>query len=223
MTMRLGIVLAGLVISLSPAWADVISTFDADADGWVGISADLPSYTLGPEFAVSHNAGGYIAFADPNSSEAFFRAPSAYRGNLLHYRGGSLSWRAFSDPEPTYNGPLLVLKGAGQTLIYRSPVQPFGTSFATTTVTLAPNSGWSIAGGGAVSLSQFQAVLASVDEMWLTAELYYGVTETVALDDVTLHSVLPPVGVPEPAELSILTLAAGGGAMLGWHRRNKRS
>lgn len=218
MTMRLGIVLAGLVVSLSPAWADVISTFDTDAQGWVGISADLPAFTMGPTFGVSHNAAGYITFTDPNSSDSFFRAPSAYLGNLSSYRGGSLSWNSFSDYEPNYNGPLLVLKGNGLTLVYQSPTQLIGTAFSPVSITLAPGSGWTKADGSAVTLGQFNGVLSSVNEMWITAELYYGVVETVALDDVRLHSVLPPAGVPEPVEISMLAIPVGA-AMLAARRK----
>lgn len=219
MTMRLGIVLLASVVSLSPAWADVISNFDTDAEGWVGMTADLPSFTMGATYAPTYAPGGYISFADPNSSDTFFRAPAAYLGNLLQYRGGSLSWLTFSDLTPNYIGPLVVLKGSGMTLVYTPASQLFSTSFAPVSVTLAPGANWAHGAGGAVSLAQFNTVLGSVDELWLNAETYFGVAETVAIDEVVLHSVLPPLGVPEPVDLSLLALSVGGAAMLARQRR----
>ena len=222
--MRLPMVVAVVLLASVSARADIVSLFNSGDEGWLGMSADLPSYTIGPMFSVSYNAsGGYINFTDPNSSEAFFRAPAAYRGNLLPYRAGVLSWDWSTDYSPNYAGPLLVLKGGGLTLVYETGLQPTGLHvFTSMQVDLRPGAFWKLSTGELATQANFNRALASVNEIWISAEPHYGVEETVSLDNVRLHSKFA-VGVPEPAgsELTFLLGAAGFLACIRAKRRLK--
>ena len=230
--MKLQTITAALALSLSvslsvslSAHAAVSSTFDSNAEGWSGLTAKpyengAPEFNAGPlgEYSVvGGHPGGYFRLPDPDSEDTFFRAPAAFLGNQSGAFGGTLSYDLTTNASINYAGPNVVLKGAGNTLVYFLPVQPaVRNSWVTVGVTLAPSAQWHLGSvsGGAVSASQFQATLGSLTQLWISAETHSPVEETSGLDNVFLAAAVPE---PSAAGLMLLGLAAFGG--LRWRRR----
>lgn len=78
-------------ISSQVLQADIVSTFDTNAEGWLPVGG-----------ALSHNASGgnptgFIQVADTNGSTIFdVVAPAAFHGDLSQYNGGRISYDAIT-------------------------------------------------------------------------------------------------------------------------------
>lgn len=121
----------------SPAAAVILSTFDANDEGWqianlcgaTNCDSDVYEPALPPLVtpsydAVSGNPGGTIYSGDPDGNSFYFQAPAAFQGNLSGYYGGALAYQQKTLPQDPndqlnwYWDPNVVLVGNGLTLLY---------------------------------------------------------------------------------------------------------
>ncbi|MDX1978844.1 MAG: laminin B domain-containing protein [Bryobacteraceae bacterium] len=210
------------------------NTFDSNAEGWAGLTANpfatgIPVSLSG--LPLDHNAAGgnpdgYVSISDPDPGDTFFVAPSAYRGNLSAAIGGILVYDLLYDASPlTWDGPDLVIKGGGKTLIYDVPIPPIGTNWLSLAVLMQPGPEWfvglqGIRGGSLATMQDFVDVFQNITEFWILAEFTNGISEVAGLDNVFIETLGDdPVGdpVPEPSTMSMMLAAAG--AALWWRRR----
>jgi hypothetical protein len=203
------------------------STFSANGEGWIGLTADpttsgvpvvLNSLTL-TFHASGGNPGGYVSILDADSNDTFFAAPAAgFLGDISLALNGTLQYSAMTGQTGDYAGPLVVIKGNGIVLVYRTGSQPAGINvWAPVTFPIGPDANWRVNSGSA-TLGDFQTALANVSDFWITAETHNGVAEITGLDSVTLSS--PDSAVPEP---STLLLMGVGLAIAGLLRRYRRA
>lgn len=209
-----------------PAWlqADVVSRFNADAEGWGAVDGIYGSYGgAGTAFAVTYsgsggNPGGHISATDPSDNTFAFEAPSAFLGNKSAYYGGRLKF----DLKVNLNGVAVwdegvevVLAGNSLTLTRDIGINPPAdwTSYSFDLT----ETGWRVGGpGGALATqAEFQSVLGNLSRLRIIGEYGNGVAETSSLDNVGL------VQVPELASTAFWT--AGGLGLFALLRRNRQS
>jgi len=197
------------------------STFDAGTDGWsaLGTSGSTGSWamTSGP-FSVSY-IGGAISMTDPDNEWTYFSAPSKFLGDMSAAFGGQLQFesRVLSAPGGSYaNEAEVMLRGGGMTLVYD----------ATSTLTSLPTSfdisltsgNWRVNdtfSGAAATDADLQTVLGDLTALWINAEYFTPVVETIALDNVRLIT-----AVPEPQTYGMML---AGLALVGWAARRAKS
>jgi hypothetical protein len=225
--MRL-LILLSVVLSLH-AGTIGNNTFDSNSEGWTALTAD--PFTAGIPVvgaatlvynAAGGNLGGYVSVADPDNVDTFFVAPAAYRGNLSAAVNGILGYDLlYNDSSLSWDGPDVVIKGGGKTLIYDVPIPPLGTTWLSLAVLLAPGPEWfvGIQGGALATMQDFVDVFQNVTDFWILAEFTNGINENTGLDNVFVLTLDPDPSadpVPEPSTLSMM-LAAGVAAV--WYRR----
>lgn len=198
----------------------ISSTFDTDADGWTGItSLDGPStYTLSTTHTLQFvdtdgNLAGSVRFTDPDDGWSFFRAPEKFRGDLSSFAGGTLSFDLRTVVAATlYDDPDVVLKGTSLTLEFEALAAPLST-WTPVSVPLVAGQ-WRVSGTSSFATSeQLAAVLGNVQELWISAEHFTPVTETIGLDNVMLAP------VPEPSQAALLLAGVG---LIGWRLARRR-
>lgn len=183
----MAVVAATLVSGASPAGAATSprSTFDADVEGWKGDTDG--SQTFG-----TWSAGQFhlqIPGGDPDNT--YFNAPPKFRGNQSAFLGGELSFEVNTDPSPVCcedPEPFddVVRIWGNSTFIGIDADPTFG---GRARVGLEASAGWTVVGGGPVSESQFAAILADVDLLFIRAEYFpadeedvpYGILDNVRL------------------------------------------
>jgi hypothetical protein len=209
--------LAVALIATHTASADIIATFDVDAEGWKVVDI-APSWgdppvvqaTYVPDHRPSGGApGGYIESTDSNPAWFCFAASDAFLGDRGAYYGGRLSMdlQATASDDATY--PLVILVGGGLSLYHATP--PPASSWTSFSVDLAAGS-WRVNNhetGPAVTEAQMRTVLADLTAIYINGDWLSG-TETAGLDNVRLSA------VPEPGGL---TLALAGMIVVALARR----
>lgn len=208
MPMPLLPVLLGAICLIPPAMAQEIlvsSSFDSDADGWTGVTVSgSPSWdVLTALHAVTHDVGdgqpaGSIRLVDPNTDWTYFRAPAKFLGNQSAALGGALTFASrwvVAGSGGFVNEAEVVLKGAGLSLTYdaTNSLPAVWTDFTLPLVAGA----WRVAdsfSGVLASPADLLAVLSDLDELWINAEHFTPVDETIALDNVRLLSPVPEPG-----------------------------
>ncbi len=205
----------------------IVSTFDTDADGWTGVTTATgsPSWPITlTGLAVDYSStdgspAGSIRIDDPDSSWTYFRAPGKFLGDMSLYSGGTLSFdqRAVSTAGVTAdaNEAEVVLRGAGLVLVHEA-IPSLSTSWTSLSVSLTAGH-WRVSdtfSGALATQSQINAVLGNLTDLWINAEYYTPVVETIGLDNVMLTP------VPEPSQAALLLAGAG---LLGWRLSRRRS
>jgi hypothetical protein len=193
------------------ARAIVTSSFDTDNGGWTGVTADIATSGIPLQttpalafHATGGHPGGYASMTDPDAFDMFFRAPANFLGDQSAAVGGTLQFDTITDLSRDYNGADVVIKGNGKVLVY--DIAPTaGTDWSSVSVALLPSANWRLntLNGPAAGIADFQAVLANVSELWITAEYHAGVAETTGLDNVSVTT------VPEPALGSLVSGCIG--------------
>lgn len=215
------LILAAVFVRLTPASADVVSTFDANDEGWTilsftNLSTDnfgiAGTYTAGYS-ATGGNPGGYIFNTDPDGGDATFSAPAAFLGNKLAALGTNFTYDLSHDGANNYTATDLIFVGnGGQRLLWQSsPALAPGTPFITVTVSLAPSAQWHVntSNGALATNTDFQNIFASLTAIYIRGEYTTG-SETDRLDNVVL--------VPEPGSCALVALGAGA-LTLAYRRR----
>lgn len=202
----------------TPAEAAVTSAFSANADGWDVITALFPLSPLLSTHAAVHNPaggnpGGYISITDPNENDTYFRAPSAYLGNMAAYQGGTLEYSLLINTSAIdYDYFDVVLQSGSTVLGFAAPLPPAG--WATHSVTLDAVPGWvDLSTNLAPTAGEFQSVLGNLTGLFILAEYTFGLIENVGLDSVAMTE------VPEPASALLLLSVLGMGGLVRTTRR----
>jgi len=166
--------------------------------------------------ATGGNTDGYAAGTDDNWT-MFFSAPGKFLGNKVAAYGGTLSYdlKEFSSGSWNSGEPALILVGDGKTL-YHDQVSHPSTQWTSYDILLASTSDWHLNSdtGVAPTVEEMEAVLGSIDAMYIFADWIYGY-DTVGIDNVVMSS------VPEPS--TVVLIGIGAISLLGYAWRRRRA
>lgn len=182
------------------ASADVMSTFDTDADGWTlfNDASQLEWIDTGG------NPGGYLTATDNVSGDVWYwNAPSKYLGNQAGAFGMTLSWdaRQSSTTSQFSSNDLVLVATDGTNLTLASdPSRRPGTEWTSISVVFDSSEDWFIDGAAATD-SDIQMVLSDLAALRIRGEFRTG-ADTGDLDNVLL--------VPTPGSVALLPLAMMG-------------
>jgi laminin B (domain IV)/PEP-CTERM motif-containing protein len=193
------------VFGATAARADIVSTFDAGAEGWTALDAVGHDYTAS-WVSTGGNPGGFLSGneTDPNSGTGYFIAPSAYNGNLTAYLGGTLSYQINVISGTAYYDDVdVMISNGADTASWSSHVNPVGQGWDTFTVQLnQTNFGSDIA-----------TILANVTSFKIRGE-FIGGPEEEGLDNVSLTAATS--AVPEPSTWAMMLLGFAGLGFVGY-------
>ena len=168
--------------------AQVSSTFDTDAEGWVAAGDFAAPLTWS---ATEGNPGGTVSILDATiGGVTYFVAPAKFLGNHSDSYGKTLTFdlRQVIGAPNQFDSDDVLLFGAGLTLAYDTPVNPaVDGSWTSYTVPLS-EAGWHVGGIGGVAATQteMQSVLAALTGLRIRAEYQTG-GDTDFLDNVNLE------------------------------------
>lgn len=181
------------------ASASVMSDFETDADGWLGVNVSFPS--LDPLNTVAPTWTGHtITVTEQGSGLFVLAAPSKFLGDQSINLGGIVSFQLSDTVADGVPYPSLLLRGNG-TILYYETLAP-GTTLTDFVVSLTPT-GWKNGTGVQASQAEFDSVFSNLDVFAINADWKTGGTDLVELDNVMM---LAPV--PEPTTLFVLGLGA---------------
>lgn len=185
------LMLAGAV---SLVRAEIRSSFDTDAEGWVVVSlpASGPFTTPLATNAATFNACGYVQSDDPTTVTSFWQAPARFLGARSASYGLTLEWDVKIAPlagKMIDASPEVVLLGAGLALVIDAGPAPPPGVWTHYRVTLDERAAWKKdnLAGVAPTRAEFQAALASLTALRLCGEYVEG-SEVDALDNVVLNT-----------------------------------
>jgi hypothetical protein len=207
---------AMLVCHFTSAQADIISTFDADNEGWTTFQNAGAPVTF---HATGGNPGGYVSVIDQSNDWGYVQAPSKFLVPAIY--GGSFSFDLRASTSDSINYPIqfsvrAALVGNGMTLINELGI-PDGT-WTNYSFTLNELAGWRVfsnlnqnysPGAPKPTQSEMQGVLANPSGLFIAADYTNGttlqnVTEETHLDNIRLSA------VPEPSSAVLIVIAAAG-------------
>ncbi len=182
---------------LSPAWAvfPIVSTFDADAEGWTADGA------LVSQIAAGGNPGGFLRLEDNQDNTFSAFAPEKFLGDLSAFNGGQITYDILVLDPTTPLGNIgsgfgriqLLGGGSNATFDYAgNPMVP-SSQFWTKYYVLMTAQAWN------TTPENWATVLSDVTKIDIILEPTGGAT--VGLDNFRLHP------VPEPA--TVLLFGAG--------------
>lgn len=203
-------VAACAALASNPALSQTVrSDFNGSAEAWTHTGA-----AVFQQQAAGGNPGGFLYIDHAELDVTFIYAPAKFRGNLLAFNGGSVSFDGnmlgiggspYSAPGFDYGHLRLSNGAASATLdLLPSPGQP-GQGLWTTYSAPFTAAAWG------KSEADWLALLGSVTEVRLSVEAMFG-NEVQGIDNFTLTA------VPEPSTYGMLAL---GLAVVGWARRRR--
>jgi len=212
--------LAAFALAGGTASAAVVSTFDADNEGWTTLElSNDGSAVLGgvpsSHVATGGNPGGFLTALDPgDETAARFSAPAKFLGDQSAYLGGTLSFDLALSPASAAIAPVPALvvfmnETANLALGFVGLASPPET-FSPYVVTLAADgASWrafvpgSPAANIAATATHFETVFAGLTHLSITGEFLDDIDDTVSLDNVVMSA------VPVPAALPLLAVGLG--------------
>ncbi len=213
MRLLLRSVLLFAIISFSSVlYAQVVSDFTSNADGWTIFNTSTGGYVPIGYFGAGGNPGGYITdggtFSGPTILYA--EAPLKFRGNLSSSYRQNLTVDLKTDfvGANNTNGDVIIT-GTGGSLYYQLPSKP-GVSFTSYIVKLDETfAGWHFNGPAAAAPTQTQmkTVLSNITSLRIRTKYTTANTTTAtgSLDNVVLNV---PLIVP-PADITSFTPTSG--------------
>ena len=213
-----------LFASLASASSAVVSTFDADAEGWKTVNIvfndpTMPTTVNGQENATwvgddGVPAGSLLRGETTGSGNdwRFFSAPSLFLGDQSGALGTSLTYDTKTDNADGARYPAVILR-SGSTFLFAVAAPPQASWTAMSLPLVGASWSTNYQGTDGVSDALLGSVLGSLDGLYIDADWYSLPTERAWLDNVDLRS----SPVPEPAALA--PLGVGTLAMLARLRR----
>ena len=203
------VLLSGL--AAQSAQANLLYSFDSDAQGWTLTDGDLTYVSAGG------NTGGYLNTTDINSNDMALHAPASALGNWTQYLGGTFSFDALNT-----NNRLSDYNGFG-TVTISSGAQSVSFDLAPS-ASNPPNNGlwtsYSAVLSQAIWGSNLASVLSNVTSVTLSTESFSSSTfpdEQVGIDNINVASVS---NVPEPETYAMFLAGLG---LVGFSARRKKS
>jgi hypothetical protein len=191
--------LLGLLVCLScPSGAAIVSTFDADAEGWLVVQVQS-GYGLPVTGGVAANwsatyglLGGGIETTD-QYAETFFSAPAKFLGNQSFAFGTDLQFDIYISYTDNAIYPAVILHGTTKNLYYNILTTPIN-AWTHRAIPLA-GSGWRIGSynGAAATDADMLEVLSDLRGLYINAEWKSG-PDLTYLDDVILNGAAPACG-----------------------------
>ena len=179
------------------------SNFESSSEGWTAVSFTSncripvsPTPIAPPQFTPTGGVNdGYITLFDGGAAsfQPYFQAPDQYRGDLSPAYGGAIAMElryTHANDRIYYPADDIFLLGNGITLIANSE-NPSRDQWGYRTIPLLADA-WRInaCDGPTPTESEFRAVLASVEEIFIRAE-YAGGSESLALDQFAITAESP--------------------------------
>lgn len=198
-----------LALSFCPlqAQANLVSTFDAGAEGWAAIDEGTHDYTSIWQ-ATGGNPGGYLQGNEPAAygGDGYFNAPASWLGNWSAYAGGTISYdiKVISGSSVFFDPDVIISNGSNS------------VSWATTVSPYNPSRNW-VHYEVALTTANFGAnlasVLSNVTRLQIRGEWING-TEQEGFDNVMLTA-----AIPEPQTYAMLLAGLG---LLGFAARRRK-
>jgi hypothetical protein len=176
----------------------IVSTFDADAEGWLIVQVQS-GYGLPVTGGIAANwdatfglLGGGIRTPD-QYAETFFSAPAKFLGDQSPAFGTDLQFDIFVSYTDNAAYPAVILHGAAKNLFYTIMTTPINT-WAHRNIPLV-GSGWTVNGwkGATATDADMLEVLSDLRGLYINAEWNTG-PDLTYLDDVILNGAAPACG-----------------------------
>lgn len=153
---------------------NLVSRFDASAEGWVGF--DYSTVTWAGNGGIS---GGGIKSVDVGGGTARFQSPDAWIGDWREFKSLRFVIRTTSTTRSDFDTAIWIVTWNGSYLKLDLP-KPYG-SWTPYTVDLTPET-------FGVSTNEFDAIMSDVACLWINADLINGTGagDTTSLDNVML-------------------------------------
>jgi hypothetical protein len=198
--------------------ADIVSSFDTDADGWT--CADLRSYP-GPYdppigyytltwIATGGRPGGYVSRHDPSNYSFSFQAPAKFLGDVSAYYGGRLRFSLMTTTADWGSDNVVVWVGNNGKIIVSQIGSLPGTTWTDyQIILLESNFRYNHKNGAVVSKADLLGVLGDLKALRILGEFGSQVVETTSLDTVKLLY-YRPLGTNNRAVRDAVTQASAG-------------
>ncbi len=187
---------AALVVTASPAFGDIVSTFDDGDEGWL-IFGDAQGGSVTPDWSASDgNPGGHISAVDNVAGGVwYFLAPEKFLGDRTSSYDQTLSFdlaQTISGSPNPFSSSDIVLVGSGVTITYSLPQHPAYGEWTSYAVELNEAAGWTIGGTGqAATQADILAALGNLTALRIRGEYQSG-PDTGSLDNVILGQIPAP-------------------------------
>jgi hypothetical protein len=185
-----------------PVRQNLISRFDADAEGWVGFDNATTSWD-----ATNGISGGAFKSVDGGGGTARFQSPDAWSGDWRAFKTLRFMLRIAANKRADFNSTIWIVNWSGSALSVTLP-RAFH-SWTPYTLDLTPET-------FGVGTNEFDAVLRDVACLWINADLLSGTGtgDTTWLDNVMLLTESGP-GLP-PDHVSTFDADREGWRYGGW-------
>jgi hypothetical protein len=174
------------VFSVTPAYSNLTSTFNSDAEGWTLVGATGPTW-----LSTGGNPGGYIQGVDNSvNSRWSFITPNGWNGNWSGYIGGSLQFDLLktgaTGTETVWN---VVIYNGSNYAVWDHAITPTINVWNHYSVDLTSSNFDRIVGAGAT----FESIMSNVTALYILGD--YGGDDTGGLDNVQINAVPIPAAV----------------------------